>query len=201
MSHYSRTELTTTHSIFIKLKIVTMSDAVDIPPAKKNRKRNLPEVPSSNEKKDHRTDETTAVSSNNKHTKLDISTETTAATPSTKGKIEKGTSSSTETNDIAVAAWNDTIEDLFRGKKEKKKKLLEDQERKQKQKKVQSSNSSQQWTDDGLGGVFDPEGFTGRRTSDGDNVRIFKAHVLGGAQNAKAGTTPLCPFDCQCCFI
>jgi Eukaryotic protein of unknown function (DUF1764) len=181
-----------------------MSDAVDIPPAKRNRKRNLPEVPSSNEKKDHRTDETTAVNSNSKHTKLDKadnSAEKTAASASTKGKIEQCNSSSTVTNEAAAAAWTDTIEDLFRGKKEKKKKLLEDQERKQKQRKVQSSNSSQQWTDDGLGGVFDPEGFTGRRTSDGDNVRIFKAHVLGGAQNAKAGTTPLCPFDCQCCFI
>ena len=52
------------------------------------------------------------------------------------------------------------------------------------------------WIDDGLGGVFNKEGFTGRQTDDG--MKIFKAHLF----NDKAfGKTKECPFDCQCCFI
>eukprot|EP00747_Dinoflagellata_sp_TGD_P169582 gnl/TRDRNA2_/TRDRNA2_198912_c0_seq1.p1 gnl/TRDRNA2_/TRDRNA2_198912_c0~~gnl/TRDRNA2_/TRDRNA2_198912_c0_seq1.p1 ORF type:complete len:179 (+),score=45.43 gnl/TRDRNA2_/TRDRNA2_198912_c0_seq1:36-539(+) len=55
-----------------------------------------------------------------------------------------------------------------------------------------------EWTDDGLGGVYDKDGWTGRRTS-GDSLRIFKSHLI--KVNAKgSGNTPLCPFDCECCF-
>mmetsp|Transcript_110618 Transcript_110618/g.173043 ORF Transcript_110618/g.173043 Transcript_110618/m.173043 type:complete len:226 (-) Transcript_110618:60-737(-) len=52
------------------------------------------------------------------------------------------------------------------------------------------------WVDDGLGGVYDRDGWTGRRTS-GDNYRIFKTHLL---KIGEGGGTPLCPFDCDCCF-
>eukprot|EP00746_Dinoflagellata_sp_MGD_P168451 gnl/MRDRNA2_/MRDRNA2_99935_c0_seq1.p1 gnl/MRDRNA2_/MRDRNA2_99935_c0~~gnl/MRDRNA2_/MRDRNA2_99935_c0_seq1.p1 ORF type:complete len:189 (-),score=66.82 gnl/MRDRNA2_/MRDRNA2_99935_c0_seq1:150-716(-) len=52
-----------------------------------------------------------------------------------------------------------------------------------------------QWVDDGLGGVYNSEGWTGRRTD--DNFRIFKAHLL---KVGSGGGTPQCPFDCQCCF-
>lgn len=58
-----------------------------------------------------------------------------------------------------------------------------------------SSNSGKEWVDDGLGGRFNHEGFTGRVE---DGVKIFKAHLLN---RPKAGTTRDCPFDCQCCFI
>ena len=52
------------------------------------------------------------------------------------------------------------------------------------------------WIDDGLGGVYNSEGFTGRNE---DGVRIFKAHLLGNKPNF--GTSKDCPFDCDCCFI
>eukprot|EP00927_Polykrikos_kofoidii_P025168 TRINITY_DN22670_c0_g1_i2.p1 TRINITY_DN22670_c0_g1~~TRINITY_DN22670_c0_g1_i2.p1 ORF type:complete len:257 (-),score=53.54 TRINITY_DN22670_c0_g1_i2:66-836(-) len=52
------------------------------------------------------------------------------------------------------------------------------------------------WVDDGLGGVYNGEGWTGRRTPK-DNYRIFKAHLL---KVGEGGDTSLCPFDCQCCF-
>lgn len=59
------------------------------------------------------------------------------------------------------------------------------------------------WQDDGLGGVYNPEGWTGRRTANGPggSMRIFKAHLIksGGFEDA-GGDTALCPFDCQCCF-
>ncbi|GAB5363582.1 hypothetical protein AAMO2058_000896000 [Amorphochlora amoebiformis] len=51
------------------------------------------------------------------------------------------------------------------------------------------------WIDDGLGGVYDKEGFTGRKT--GDGMRIFKALH---SKNKNGGGTPLCPFNCDCCY-
>lgn len=52
-----------------------------------------------------------------------------------------------------------------------------------------------EWANDGLGGVFDSEGFTGRRE---EGVKVYKAHLF----NKKGfGTTPDCPFDCDCCYI
>ena len=52
------------------------------------------------------------------------------------------------------------------------------------------------WATDGLGGVFNGEGYTGRRDDGGH--RVFKAHLM----NRKGfGTSPDCPFDCDCCFI
>mmetsp|Transcript_3664 Transcript_3664/g.6936 ORF Transcript_3664/g.6936 Transcript_3664/m.6936 type:complete len:165 (+) Transcript_3664:64-558(+) len=55
--------------------------------------------------------------------------------------------------------------------------------------------SREEWVDDGLGGVFDAEGFTGRKE---DGVKVFKAHLF----NKKGfGTTKDCPFDCDCCYI
>lgn len=52
------------------------------------------------------------------------------------------------------------------------------------------------WVDDGLGGVYNNEGYTGRIE---DGVRVFKAHVV--QQSADAGQTELCPFDCKCCYM
>ncbi|CAE7824985.1 unnamed protein product [Symbiodinium sp. CCMP2456] len=51
------------------------------------------------------------------------------------------------------------------------------------------------WTDDGLGGIYNQEGWTGRRTK--DELRIFKAHLI---KVGEGGGTPLCPFDCSCCY-
>jgi len=52
-----------------------------------------------------------------------------------------------------------------------------------------------EWVNDGLGGVFDNEGFTGRKE---EGVKVFKAHLF----NKKGfGTSKDCPFDCECCFI
>mmetsp|Transcript_2778 Transcript_2778/g.3279 ORF Transcript_2778/g.3279 Transcript_2778/m.3279 type:complete len:201 (-) Transcript_2778:262-864(-) len=54
-----------------------------------------------------------------------------------------------------------------------------------------------EWANDGLGGVFDVEGFTGRKEA-GTGYKIYKAHLF----NKKGfGTTKDCPFDCDCCYI
>lgn len=53
-----------------------------------------------------------------------------------------------------------------------------------------------EWVNDGLGGIFDNEGYTGRRQE--GTGKIYKAHLF----NKKGfGTTPDCPFDCDCCYI
>jgi hypothetical protein len=52
-----------------------------------------------------------------------------------------------------------------------------------------------QWVDDGLGGKFNKEGYTGRVE---DGVKVFKAHVLN---KPGFGQSKDCPFDCDCCFI
>jgi hypothetical protein len=58
-----------------------------------------------------------------------------------------------------------------------------------------SKKCSARWTDDGLGGKYDPEGFTGREHQ---GMKIFKAHLLN---KPTFGSGKDCPFDCDCCFI
>lgn len=59
-----------------------------------------------------------------------------------------------------------------------------------------SKKQGDDWVDDGLGGVYNKEGYTGRVE---DGVRIFKAHII--QQQTDAGNTALCPFDCKCCYM
>ena len=61
--------------------------------------------------------------------------------------------------------------------------------------KHHQQQQEEEWVDDGLGGRFNAEGFTGRVE---DGVKVFKAHVLS---KPNAGTTAQCPFDCDCCYI
>jgi Eukaryotic protein of unknown function (DUF1764) len=99
----------------------------------------------------------------------------------------------------------DAIASIFDEKKEKKQVNLsskEEDERKEKeglsQKKRKSAafiHEKGEWVDDGLGGKYNGEGFTGRIE---DGVKIFKAHVL---RKKNAGQTDRCPFDCDCCYI
>ncbi|KAL3925795.1 MAG: hypothetical protein SGILL_000176 [Bacillariaceae sp.] len=57
------------------------------------------------------------------------------------------------------------------------------------------STSYAKWVDDGLGGKFNREGYTGRVE---EGVKVFKAHVLN---KPGFGQSKDCPFDCDCCFI
>ena len=105
----------------------------------------------------------------------------------------------------------DEIESLFDDKKKKEKEkaaaTAKDEElRRARRKRKSSSEPSEkragtietkgsEWFDDGLGGKYNTEGFTGRIE---DGVKIFKAHVLS---RPNAGQTADCPFDCDCCYI
>lgn len=78
----------------------------------------------------------------------------------------------------------------------KKKKIQPDSKRVRKDSNSSSmKDSNSSWTDDGLGGKFNAEGYTGRVQ---DGCRIFKAHVLN---KPSSGSTKDCPFECDCCFI
>ena len=63
------------------------------------------------------------------------------------------------------------------------------------QKFAGGSSSTTTFVDDGLGGKFNREGYTGRVE---DGVKVFKAHVLN---KPGFGQSKDCPFDCDCCFI
>ena len=73
------------------------------------------------------------------------------------------------------------------------------QQQQQQQFKYDRSDIAQlkpkEWVEDGLGGKFNKEGFTGR-TEQG--VNIYKAHLFN---KRDFGKTSDCPFDCDCCFI
>jgi Eukaryotic protein of unknown function (DUF1764) len=120
-----------------------------------------------------------------------------------------------DTNDdtvgIAAAAGGlDEIESLFADKKKKQQQQQEVAEQQRKMmkgkkkhasippsqnKQQQSTSRTADWVEDGLGGKYNSEGFTGRIQ---DGMKVFKTHLL---QSKKSGTTPECPFDCNCCFI
>eukprot|EP00562_Extubocellulus_spinifer_P010113 CAMPEP_0178510484 /NCGR_PEP_ID=MMETSP0696-20121128/21855_1 /TAXON_ID=265572 /ORGANISM="Extubocellulus spinifer, Strain CCMP396" /LENGTH=175 /DNA_ID=CAMNT_0020140197 /DNA_START=80 /DNA_END=608 /DNA_ORIENTATION=- len=53
-----------------------------------------------------------------------------------------------------------------------------------------------EWANDGMGGIFDSEGYTGRKADGG--MKIYKAHLFN---KEGFGTTKDCPFDCDCCYI
>mmetsp|Transcript_30488 Transcript_30488/g.45121 ORF Transcript_30488/g.45121 Transcript_30488/m.45121 type:complete len:129 (+) Transcript_30488:163-549(+) len=52
-----------------------------------------------------------------------------------------------------------------------------------------------EWADDGLGGKFNREGYTGRVEG---GVKVFKAHLFNKKDFGKSAE---CPFDCNCCYI
>jgi hypothetical protein len=127
------------------------------------------------------------------------------ATPTTMTKPQTPSIEDKDSDKSRKRGW-DEIESLFMDKKQKKQSEMAAEEGKAKrsthkktikhsQKPNGKSKDGQDWVDDGLGGKFNPEGFTGRVE---DGVKIFKAHVL---YKDKSGQTNDCPFDCKCCFI
>ena len=135
--------------------------------------------------------------------------------PQPSGKDHEEEASSKAKTPPKKRGWNE-IESMFESKKEGKKSALAVQEQQAKEKKQQRKEKYKHkqlqeetadefasrcrgekatWVDDGLGGKFNGEGYTGRVE---DGVRVFKGHVL---DKPDAGTTNQCPFDCDCCFI
>lgn len=83
-------------------------------------------------------------------------------------------------------------------KKEQRREAAEISKRNEKRRQPPQQRCSlngSEWVDDGLGGKYNSEGFTGRVE---DGVKVFKAHIL---RKPNAGQTDQCPFDCDCCYI
>merc|ERR1712151_946118 len=124
---------------------------------------------------------------------------------------DKNTTTTTTANEKSSI---NEIDDLFNQKKEHKKQQKQNEiNEKERIKNVKAAAKAcipknrnemtninkNEWIDDGLGGVFNHEGFTGRRQKDDEsNVKIYKAHLMN---KPGFGTTKDCPFDCDCCYI
>jgi hypothetical protein len=126
--------------------------------------------------------------------------------------VDSITSQAESTSGKKKRGW-DAIESLFDDKKQDKKdrvveqqeqkKLNDEYRRQQKAERASGSSSSgstnfstkEKWADDGLGGKYNSEGFTGRVS---EGVKVFKAHLLS---KPGAGSTDQCPFDCECCYM
>ena len=101
----------------------------------------------------------------------------------------------------------DEIDSLFADKKKQQKDTAEKSKKQQAEARQRrkaanhkpapptSSLKKGEWVDDGLGGKYNAEGYTGRVE---DGVKVFKTHLL---QSSNSGSTAECPFDCNCCFI
>jgi hypothetical protein len=109
---------------------------------------------------------------------------------------------STSCSSASAAAQKEpceSIDDIFASLPTKKKQAVEEKRNSQaarEKEKHQAIRSSKQlkeergsyvagegWKDDGLGGVYNEEGWTGRTTGDTDKCRIFKTHLLSSAGN------------------
>jgi Eukaryotic protein of unknown function (DUF1764) len=148
-------------------------------------------------------------------------TATTPKTPPTResaSNVKTGTAASSTSTPLKnkKRGWDD-IESIFDQKKKQQQeqtKLDHEEEKKQQQRRskptksprrtqsqstsTNTTTSTSEWVDDGLGGIYNHEGYTGRTSDDG--MKIYKAHVI--SKNIKnAGQTKDCPFDCNCCFI
>mmetsp|Transcript_18121 Transcript_18121/g.25797 ORF Transcript_18121/g.25797 Transcript_18121/m.25797 type:complete len:172 (+) Transcript_18121:57-572(+) len=129
---------------------------------------------------------------------------------SKKGPVLEDCSKSTGIDEIdALFARKKEIkkESIIKAVEEKKRRLQDDDsndnERKKAAQKLTGDRTdlerlkAGEWVDDGLGGKFNADAYTGRR-EDGSGLKVFKAHLF----NKKGfGTTKECPFDCDCCFI
>ncbi|TKY59244.1 hypothetical protein E2542_SST16329 [Spatholobus suberectus] len=131
-------------------------------------------------------------------------------TPMTK-KSSKTTPSQLQENTVAEEekpsstpkrAGNE-IDEMFAGKKRKKSEMEktgkpdEVTKRNDKTKKKKKKNVKRKTDGPDDGEFADPPSRPRKKTEDG--LSIYTEEELG-IKNADAGNTPLCPFDCSCCF-
>ncbi|KAL7170523.1 hypothetical protein ACSBR2_035404 [Camellia fascicularis] len=94
------------------------------------------------------------------------------------------------------------IDEIFARKKRKKPEREKPEKRKEneaaKPDKLKEKKKKKKVKNDSEESVFvDPPSRPRKRTNDG--LTVYTEEELGIA-NADAGGTPLCPFDCSCCF-
>lgn len=134
-----------------------------------------------------------------------------AVAKNTQVKKRKIPNSSAASEKCEYQGGIDDFDLLFSQKRRQDKKIKEEEEKREANKKAakkarfkgaictkknrMTDTSGSKWVDDGLGGKYNKEGYTGRIE---DGMKIFKRHILN---KPGAGSTKDCPFDCNCCFI
>ena len=93
----------------------------------------------------------------------------------------------------AVKKSTNEIDEIFAGKKKKKKPKQEQPEKGAEDVNSKLKKSKRDKEDD----FSDPPSRSKKRTADG--LAIYTEEELGIGKS-DAGGTPLCPFDCSCCF-
>ncbi|MBA0626344.1 hypothetical protein Godav_004025, partial [Gossypium davidsonii] len=122
-----------------------------------------------------------------------------STTPSRKAKNKKEESVPEQKNSASKVAGNE-IDEIFAGKKRKKPdpkgsekpngdEISKPKSSKKKIKKSKETNRE--------GGFNESSSRPRKRTADG--FAIYTEEELG-ISKSDAGSTPLCPFDCDCCF-
>ncbi|XP_054784841.1 uncharacterized protein C6G9.01c-like [Prosopis cineraria] len=92
------------------------------------------------------------------------------------------------------------IDEIFAGKKRKKSEAKKTETSQYVAKKPKKSKKNVRKKSKGSAGVGDfPDPPSGPRKTTEDGLAIYTEEELG-INKAEAGTTPLCPFDCSCCF-
>lgn len=107
------------------------------------------------------------------------------------------------------------IDDIFATARAKKRAVQEEKEHEQKQEEKRcqrmqkvkakaskhvAESSATEAAASSLDSSLDPHAAAkGARRRDEDGLSIYTMEELGITTNPRAGTTPLCPFDCDCC--
>ncbi|XAR69264.1 hypothetical protein NMG60_11000791 [Bertholletia excelsa] len=124
-------------------------------------------------------------------TKKDLSKPSAAIPENPVSKLEKKPSSATKKS-------GNEIDEIFSGKKRKKtqqkkaeKPAGDDAGKQEKMKKKKKKKKSEE------DGFMDPPSRPRKKTNDGLALYTEEELEIG---RADAGGTPLCPFDCSCCF-
>ncbi|KAL5779009.1 hypothetical protein ACOSQ2_009746 [Xanthoceras sorbifolium] len=90
------------------------------------------------------------------------------------------------------------IDEIFGGKKRKKPEGKKTSKSSEEVKSVEPKRKKEKKSKGAMEGDFaDAAGQSRKRTEGG--LSIYTEEELG-INNADAGNTPLCPFDCSCCF-
>ncbi|KAK7362825.1 hypothetical protein VNO77_04949 [Canavalia gladiata] len=119
----------------------------------------------------------------------------------TPNQLQENTAVQEEKPSSTQKRTGNEIDEIFAGKKRKKsevKKTGKPDEVTKKTNKTKKKKNVKRKTDGADDGDFvDPPSRPRKKTEDG--LSIYTEEELG-MTNADAGNTPLCPFDCSCCF-
>ncbi|KAJ0247289.1 hypothetical protein HA466_0167210 [Hirschfeldia incana] len=114
--------------------------------------------------------------------------------PSSQAEVKPATVKQTKPGKIGKE-----IDDIFGGRKKKKEVEVETSEKKESPVKKADMVAKRKRKRSEVDGFNNSSSKKGPRKRTEDGLLVFTEDELG-INKANAGNTPLCPFDCQCCF-